>query len=72
MNQDKPQSPEDAGYEQLPPRRARKSPTSAAPARQGGDARHSSDQLKKNQEQLGVGSDHRTDAMKKGRRGTFP
>jgi hypothetical protein len=37
-----------------------------------GDARHDSTALKKNQERLGVGDDHKTDAMKKHRRGTFP
>jgi len=36
------------------------------------DARRDPEQLKRNQERLGVGSDHRTDAMKKGKRGTFP
>jgi hypothetical protein len=37
------------------------------PAEQGGN-----DQLKKNRQQLGVGSDHKTEAMKKHRRGTYP
>ncbi len=46
-------------------------PGAAGPAR-GADARRSSEQLKRNQERLGVGADHRTEAMKKGRRGTFP
>jgi poly-gamma-glutamate capsule biosynthesis protein CapA/YwtB (metallophosphatase superfamily) len=36
------------------------------------DARRDPEQLKRNRERLGVGSDHRTDAMKKGKRGTFP
>ena len=31
-----------------------------------------SDQIKRNQESLGVGEDHRTKDMKKGGRGTFP
>ena len=30
------------------------------------------EQAGENQEQLGVGSDHKTDAMKQGHRGTFP
>jgi hypothetical protein len=30
------------------------------------------DKLKQNQERLHVGADHRTDAMKKGKRGTYP
>jgi hypothetical protein len=37
-----------------------------------GDARRNEDQLRRNQEQLGVGRDHRTPEMKKHRRGTFP
>jgi hypothetical protein len=31
-----------------------------------------SQKLKLNQQRLHVGSDHRTDAMKKGKRGTYP
>jgi hypothetical protein len=73
MNRDKQQPQEDARTEQPAPRRARRSSEAAASSKQqGGDARHSADQLKKNQEHLGVGPDHRTNAMKKGRRGTFP
>jgi hypothetical protein len=49
--------------------RARRARPSAAKQ---ADARRDPEQLKKNQERLGVGSDHRTEAMKKGRRGTFP
>ena len=30
------------------------------------------EKLRQNQQRLHVGSDHRTDSMKKGRRGTFP
>jgi hypothetical protein len=30
------------------------------------------DKLKQNQERLHVGGDHKTDAMKKGKRGTYP
>jgi hypothetical protein len=36
------------------------------------DARRDSGQLKRNQERLGVGPEHKTAAMKRGRRGTFP
>jgi hypothetical protein len=31
-----------------------------------------SEKLRQNQQRLHVGSDHRTDAMKKGKRGTYP
>jgi hypothetical protein len=54
-------------------------PEKAPPARRGrpsaakqADARRNPEELKRNQERLGVGSDHRTEAMKKGKRGTFP
>jgi hypothetical protein len=30
------------------------------------------EKLRQNQQRLHVGSDHKTDAMKKGKRGTFP
>ena len=45
---------------------------SAAGLARSADGRRSSEQLKRNQERLGVGADHRTEAMKKGKRGTFP
>lgn len=38
----------------------------------GGDARHDEEQLRENQEQLGVTPDHKTDTMKEKHRGTFP
>jgi len=57
-------APDDAGK----PRARRARPGAAGQA----DARRDPEQLKRNQERLGVGSDHRTDAMKKGKRGTFP
>jgi hypothetical protein len=63
--------PDDADAETPEPPRARR-PGSAGQAKQQGDGRHDREQLKKNQERLGVGTDHRTAAMKKGRRGTFP
>jgi hypothetical protein len=37
-----------------------------------GDGRRNEDQLRKNQEQLGVSRDHKTPEMKKRHRGTFP
>jgi hypothetical protein len=36
------------------------------------DGRRDPDKLRENQAKLGVGPEHKTDAMKKGRRGTFP
>ncbi len=44
----------------------------ARAGRPSGDGRHNSEQLRRNQQTLGVGGDHRTDTMKKHRRGTFP
>jgi hypothetical protein len=38
----------------------------------GSDARHNPEKLRENQQRLGVDPQHKTDAMKKGRRGTFP
>ena len=47
-----------------------------APAPQTGknpkDAREDEAQLRENQDELGVGPDHETDAMEEGSRGTFP
>jgi hypothetical protein len=36
------------------------------------DARRDPGKLRENQERLGVGPEHKTEAMKKGHRGTFP
>ena len=36
------------------------------------DARHDSGKLRENQKRLGVDPEHKTGAMKKGRRGTYP
>jgi hypothetical protein len=36
------------------------------------DARQDSGKLRKNQERLHVGPDHKAGSMKKGRRGTYP
>lgn len=36
------------------------------------DARRSDEKLHENQERLKVGEDHLTDAMRKGKRGSFP
>ncbi|HEU4924894.1 MAG TPA: CBS domain-containing protein [Burkholderiales bacterium] len=41
-------------------------------AKRGTDARGDSEKQKENQRRLDVGTDHRTSAMKRGRRGTFP
>lgn len=41
-------------------------------AKKPGDARDEGAQLEQNREELGVAEDHRTEAMKKGKRGTFP
>jgi hypothetical protein len=51
-----------------------KLPTDAAAKRgpQRDDARRDPGKQRKNQERLGVGPEHKTEAMKKGHRGTFP
>ena len=36
------------------------------------DAREDEAQLRENQDELGVGDDHKTDEMEEGERGTFP
>ncbi|HEX7249652.1 MAG TPA: hypothetical protein VF262_04605 [Burkholderiales bacterium] len=41
-------------------------------ANRGADARGSTEKQKENQRRLGVGPEHKTEAMKKGHRGTFP
>ena len=41
-------------------------------AKSGGDGRREPERQKENQKRLGVGVDHKTVAMKKGHRGTFP
>ena len=71
MNPEKPraQDPDPGSADPSPPRRAQPSP--AAMSKQG-DARRDSGQLKKNQERLGVGQDHKTETMRRRRRGTFP
>jgi hypothetical protein len=53
------------------PRRRRTHPGSRA-GRPTGDARRDGEQLRRNQEVLGVSGDHRTETMKRHRRGTFP
>ena len=70
MASDKPPSDAEAGAAEKPPTR-RAQPGGAGLAR-ASDGRRSNEQLKRNQERLGVGPDHRTEAMKKGKRGTFP
>ena len=41
-------------------------------SRNAADARHDSGLLRENQKRLGVDPEHKTGAMKKGRRGTYP
>jgi|GEM_PF-6609043 len=52
--------------------RTTRRPTTESRHPPGYDARHDKGQLKKNQERLGVGTDHKTPSMKKHHRGTFP
>ena len=47
-------------------------PTGGRRGRPTGDGRKDNDQRRRNQEHLGVGSDHKTGEMKRHRRGTFP
>jgi hypothetical protein len=61
MPADKPQPPDTAASARSAPR------SNPRP-----DARRDPGKLRENQERLGVGPEHKTDAMKKGRRGTFP
>lgn len=51
------------------PNRSRQGARGAA---KGNDARQNPEKLKDNQQRLGVGPEHKTEAMKKGHRGTFP
>jgi hypothetical protein len=66
------QKAEESDTQSLDNERTRRTQPSAAAMAKQTDGRRSPDQLKRNQERLGVGPDHRTPAMKKGRRGTFP
>jgi hypothetical protein len=55
--------------------RSTNTPRSSKAARgthHGTDARGKPEKQRENQERLGVGSDHKTPAMKRGHRGTFP
>jgi hypothetical protein len=52
--------------------RTRRQQSGARGVGKGADARGDSDKLKENQRRLGVGAEHKTEAMKKGHRGTFP
>ena len=51
-----------------------KKPEATAPqtGKNPNDAREDEAQLRENQDELGVGPDHETDAMEEGHRGTFP
>ncbi len=51
---------------------ARRPQSGTRAGRPTGDGRRDSEQLRRNQQTLGVSGDHRTDTMKKHRRGTFP
>jgi len=56
-------------------RRTDSSPRTSAGARglnRGADARENPEKQQENQRRLGVGPEHKTEAMKKGHRGTFP
>jgi hypothetical protein len=47
-------------------------PAGAARRPRSADARRDPDRLRENQARLGVGPEHKSESMKKGRRGTFP
>lgn len=51
-----------------------KQPPEPAPqtGKHDGDAREDESQLAENQQELGVGEDHKTEEMEEGGRGTFP
>lgn len=53
------------------PRTAERAPAASRRSKVA-DGRRDPDKLRENQARLGVGPGHKTDAMKKGRRGTFP
>ena len=53
--------------------RRKPEPGAGGPGRKStADARQDSGKLRRNQDRLDVGPDHKTSAMKKGRRGTYP
>ena len=68
----KAEEPDTQSVDKVDNERTRRTQPSASAMAKQADGRRSPDQLKRNQERLGVGPDHRTPAMKKGRRGTFP
>jgi hypothetical protein len=74
MSLEKQQTPAAAPdtSERASPRRPE--PGGRGPRRGGpqADGRRDPGKLRENQARLGVGPEHKTDAMKKGRRGTFP
>jgi hypothetical protein len=55
-----------------PKRTNARSSVGARGARRGVDARGAPERQRENQRRLDVGADHRTPAMKKGHRGTYP
>jgi hypothetical protein len=71
MSPDKQQAPVPAPGPAGGPRRPESGPRGPRRAQQA-DARRDPERLRENQARLGVGPEHKTDAMKKGRRGTFP
>lgn len=64
-----PPAPPDANKDPQPKPAPRPGMRAGRPT---GDGRKDAGQQKRNQEHLGVGSDHKTESMKKHRRGTFP
>lgn len=56
----------------MPEKQSTRRPQPGARGGRKADGRKDADKLRENQQGLGVGADHRTPAMKKGNRGTFP
>jgi hypothetical protein len=56
----------------MDPKTPTRSSKGARGARHGDDARGRPEKQRENQEKLGVGPDHKTPAMKRGHRGSFP
>jgi len=60
------------GQEKQPTQQPGSRPGTRGTRQRPGDARGDSEKMRENRARLGVGPEHKTDAMKKGRRGTFP
>ena len=56
----------------MPDRNPTQTSKGARGQRHGDDARNRPEKQRENQDRLGVGPDHKTPAMKRGHRGTFP